>query len=98
MGTKLQAFKQYFSNEEIEERYGVFSDNRAMYGWTDSEMVKSRRAAIMELLKKHVSDEAARNKIVDAVADIEGESEFEGFMIGFRDAVKTISEREGGGK
>lgn len=90
MGTKLNAFKRFFSNEEIEERYGVFSDNRAMTGWKDSEIIKSRRATIMELLEKHVPDKAARNKIIDAVADIEGESEFEGFMVGFRDAINNL--------
>ena len=79
-----------FSNEEIEERYGVFSDNRAMTGWQDSDMIKSRRATIMELVEKYVPDKAARNKIIDAVADIEGESEFEGFMIGFRDAMNNL--------
>lgn len=90
MGTKLQAFKRYYSNEEIEERYGVFSDNRAITGWRDSDMIKSRRATIMELVEKYVPDKAARNKIIDAVADIEGESEFEGFMIGFRDAINNL--------
>lgn len=90
MATKLQAFKRYYSNEEIEERYGVFSDNRAMTGWKDSDMIKSRRATITELVEKYVPDKAARNKIIDAVADIEGESEFEGFMIGFRDAMNNL--------
>jgi hypothetical protein len=96
MGTKLQAFKRYYSNKEIEERYGVFSDNRAMTGWKDSEMIKRCRATITEIVEKYVTDKAARNKIFDAVAEIEGESEFEGFMIGFRDAAQLYG--EGGDK
>lgn len=79
-----------FSNEEIEERYGVFSDNRETTGWKESDMVKSRRAMIAELVEKHIPSKTDRSRLFDAIADIEAESEFEGFMAGFRDAMNNL--------
>ena len=79
-----------FSNDEIEKRYGFFSDNRETCGWQESDMVKSRRATITELAEKYIPNKADRNKLFDAIADIESESEFEGFVAGFRDVTNNL--------